>query len=103
VVTPFLSPWYLLWAALYAAVLAEGRTIVLTALLCFGGATSYWAQFIGRPAFNLTIMESGTVGLATIAAPFLLGLAVMAVRERWRGSASPAAAPSPAGQPILRG
>ncbi len=73
-VTPFLSAWYLLWPVLYASILAEPRITRLTTLLCAGAFGSYLVQFVARPALNLGGMETSTLGLATIAAPFLAGL-----------------------------
>lgn len=81
-VAPFLSAWYMIWPAVYAAILAEPRTTRLTTLLCAGALGTYVHQFVIRPALNLGFMESSAVGLAIIALPFLAGLGWTYLKER---------------------
>lgn len=96
VVTPFLSAWYMIWPLLYAAILAEPRITRLTTLLCAGALGTYVVQFVGRPALNLGVMETGALGLALIGLPFLGGLAWM----KAGGRRQPAVAPVPVATPL---
>ncbi len=90
-VSPFSSPWYMVWPTLFAAVLTERHTTTLNTLLCVGALGSYVIQFVVRP---LTMPPLGWVhmnalGLAVALGPFLIGWLVMqrqriAVAERRR-------------------
>lgn len=88
VVTPFFSAWYMLWPTLYAAILAERRTTVLTTLLCLGAFSTYFVQFVIRPAFTLDASAANALGLLAVAGPVLLGLLVMqlASHSAWHPS-----------------
>src|SRR5579871_6237694 len=85
VVSPFYSAWYMVWPTLLAALIAERRTTVLTALLCIGALGTYLVQFVLRPIAMppLDWTEMNAVGLAAAAGPFFLGLwALQPRRER---------------------
>ena len=75
VVTPFLSPWYMIWPTAYAAILAERRITILSMLLGFGGLASYVVPFVLRPALGLGPTAASALGLLLLSGPFLVGLA----------------------------
>ncbi|MBI4213905.1 MAG: hypothetical protein HY534_06300 [Chloroflexi bacterium] len=97
VVTPFLSAWYMIWPTLYAAILAERRTTVLSAILGLGALGTYVVQFVLRPAWGLGAAEGGAVGLLVIGGPFLLSLAALNMSGR---RLKPEAKPTPVA-PVL--
>src|SRR5262249_15850375 len=89
VVTPFLSPWYIIWPTVCASLLAERRTTFLSCLLGIGALGTYVTQFVLRPALGLGPVESNALGLLTISGPFLLGLGIEAVQKRSWASTRP--------------
>lgn len=80
VVSPFFSPWYLVWPTLVAAMLADRRTTLLTALLCIGGLSTYLLQFVVRPLAGpgLGWAQFNLLALLVASGPFLLGWCVLA-------------------------
>jgi hypothetical protein len=83
VISPFSSPWYLVWPTLFAAILAERHTTILNTLLCIGALGTYLIQFVVRPLAMppLTWAHINALGFAIAVGPCALGWMLLQ-RER---------------------
>jgi len=83
VVAPFYSAWYMVWPTFIAALLAERRTTLLTALLCLGSLATYLVQFVVRPLNSSALgpAELNALGALAASGPFLAGWAVLRLRK----------------------
>ncbi|HZT05578.1 MAG TPA: hypothetical protein VFC51_00975 [Chloroflexota bacterium] len=73
VVSPFFSPWYVVWPVATAAILGNARTRAFSTALSFGAMCTYLVQFVLRPVSGGLpgTAALGAMSIAVATAPML--------------------------------